>query len=125
MGGIDETIHKNPSLVKYARLLKPQGWYTVQLLDILLRSPNTVSATSIGLASSAYNGGKGAIVDSGTTDTYLPRGVKKKFEELFRKLSGGLAYSNNNIRLTKQQYAMLPTIVYRYDGFANSCSRWC
>jgi hypothetical protein len=56
------------------------------------------------------------IVDSGTTDTYLPISVRKSFEDLFKKISDGHTYSNNNVALTKDQIAKLPTIVYTVEG---------
>jgi hypothetical protein len=115
------------------------------------------------------NGKKGVIVDSGTTDTYLPIAVKRSFEDLFKKISDGMyiciiinvhvythvyvlcdymninvhtnsymykyiyiyiymyiclyifiytghTYSNNNVALTREQVAKLPTIIYAVEG---------
>ena len=54
------------SAVQYARLLKPKGWYAVNLLDISLFQPHTNARRSIGGAALAKAlGAKGTIVDSG------------------------------------------------------------
>jgi hypothetical protein len=43
------------------------------------------------------NAGKGVIVDSGTTDTYLPAFLRNRFEALFRQVSGGISYSTSRM----------------------------
>ena len=43
--------------------------------------------------------GRGTIVDSGTTDTYLPQIIAKKFMENFSKITGGIQFSQGNIPL--------------------------
>jgi hypothetical protein len=67
LGGVDTLQHTNS--IAYTPLGRPTGWFTVTLLDITV-------GRSIGEPSSKYNSGKGIIVDSGTTDTYLPRSVQ-------------------------------------------------
>jgi len=121
LGGVDQSIHTPGAVVKYARLIKDRGWFTVRLLDVSLRSSSLskyrkegvstdmhlqdggVSTTSIGISVSNLNGKKGVIVDSGTTDTYLPISVRKSFIDLFKKISDGHSYTNNNVYLTKDQ----------------------
>jgi hypothetical protein len=49
-----------------------------------------------------YNNGKGTIVDSGTTDTYLPAAINSKFTSLFKSISG-VGYSNGNVQLSQDQ----------------------
>ena len=64
-----------------------------------------------------WNGAKnGVIVDSGTTDTYLPQSVQGAFERLFKQMTDGMAYSNREIRLRKAQLDRLPTVVYTLEG---------
>jgi len=111
--------------VLFAALLKPKGWYTVKLVDVLMR-PNTGTggadkagimpqAKSIGGDASRYNAGKGTIVDSGTTDTYLPASLRAQFQALFRSLTGR-EYGNKQAFYSKEQFAKLPVIVFRLMG---------
>lgn len=65
---------------------------------------------------SALNGKKGVIVDSGTTDTYLPIGIQTLFENLFRKISDGIHFSSSTVVLTQSQLEALPTIIYSLQG---------
>lgn len=58
------------------------------------------------------NGKKGVIVDSGTTDTYLPVAIKRSFEDVFKRVSDGHSYSNNDVTLTQAQ-VIIKSILYR------------
>ena len=136
LGGVNQLIHNKNENVKYAALVKSKGWFTVKLLDIfmrpssssrhhkLMKTENKISYESEGESYALsiesnipdLNGRKGVIVDSGTTDTYLPSSIKASFEKLFKKLSDGITYSNNNIILNQHQYDSLPIIIYRLEG---------
>jgi hypothetical protein len=136
LGGVDTRLHSRARTpgpntaagnrtsnggVLFAALLKPKGWYTVRLLDVLMRSSdgagdNLLSeAKSIGGDPSKYAAGKGTIVDSGTTDTYLPSAVRGQFQALFRSLTGK-EYSNKQAYYTKEQFSKLPTVVFRLQA---------
>jgi len=109
----------------FAGLTKAKGWYTVKMIDVLMRpSAGTAgkekltaipAAKSIGGDASRYNAGKGTIVDSGTTDTYLPATLRSQFQALFRTLTGK-EYSNKQAYYSKEQFAKLPVIVFRLMG---------
>jgi hypothetical protein len=74
LGGVDPAMHlpaPDGGLLKYAKLLQSSGWYTVRLLDVLMKNPTTGETQSLGASVSKYNGGRGVIIDSGTTDTYV------------------------------------------------------
>lgn len=111
--------------VYFAALTKPKGWYTVKMIDVLMR-PNAgtagkeklvaiPAAKSIGGDASRYNAGKGTIVDSGTTDTYLPATLRTQFQALFRTLTGK-EYTNKQAYYSREQFARLPVIVFRLMG---------
>jgi hypothetical protein len=112
--------------VKWAKLARQDGWFTVKVLGVFLvnnrsaRQPNaTASATALrdtGATFQELNGGKGAILDSGTTDTFLPSSIARKFKQVFEDLTG-LPFSNR-IALTAQQRLLLPDIVVRLRGFS-------
>ena len=57
--------------------------------------------------------GKGAILDSGTTDTYLPKAIARDFKERFKTLTG-IDYSEDDVVLTAQQIAKLPDLAFKF-----------
>ena len=141
LGGVDTRLHlpvvrglsgeqqqlNRTSLggIFFAGLTKAKGWYTVKMIDVLMR-PSAGSAgkekltaipaaKSIGGDASRYNAGKGTIVDSGTTDTYLPATLRSQFQALFRTLTGK-EYANKQAYYSKEQFAKLPVIVFRLMG---------
>lgn len=122
LGGVDPTLHLPPprGTIKYARLLQSSGWYTVRLLDILMRNPSTGEVESIGVSGNKYNGGRGVIIDSGTTDTYLPSDIAEKWNNLFAKTSSGMKYSTRQREMDDSDLEYLPTIIYRFEGLPGS-----
>lgn len=124
LGGADPTLHRIKSddktsileTVIYAKLLKKRGWFTVKLLDILMIAPKSNNEiNSIGGAIFKCNAGKGTIVDSGTTDTYLPNALFQNFVALYKKITG-LQYKNEMITLAPEKFASMPIIVYRLEA---------
>ena len=123
LGGVDEALHRPGEPLKFAKLIKSKGWFTVNLLDVYLRpagtdTADTAAGVSLGASTETLNGqnNKGVIVDSGTTDTYLPQAVKKAFEDTFKRMTNGVTYTNNNSALKKAQYDALPTVVFKLEG---------
>jgi len=70
---------------------------------------------SLGFPASKYNGGKGTIVDSGTTDTYLPSQFNDKFTELFKDISG-VKFSSGNVALSSSELARMPNVLFTFEG---------
>lgn len=117
LGGVDPSVHMTgpKGKISYAQLVRTENgaWYTVKITDILLKHPKTGQLYSLGLPSSIYNSGKGAIVDSGTTDTYLPLKSKAAFEKQFKAISGMSYVASKLMTLSNEEFESLPTIVYR------------
>ena len=65
-------------------------------------TPQAAGSESIGVDPGVYNTGKGCIVDSGTTDTYLPRKMATAFKTKWKKLSGR-DYGNVKMTLTDKE----------------------
>lgn len=83
LGGVDQRIHTKRSISYAANSDSGRnGWFSVNVRNILLRAPNTqryeqpISLNASYLAGAAA----GAIIDSGTTDTYLPAEVFTAFK---------------------------------------------
>ncbi len=130
LGGVDTALHGrakgNSSAsggeLQFAKLTKPKGWFTVKVLDVAMRRPGEQTSSSIGGPIFKMNGGKGTIVDSGTTDTYLPSALAASFKALFLSMTG-LQHSNNVVQLSVAQFALLPTLLVSLEGVAGEGSR--
>jgi len=125
LGGIDKSLFKEAPLTTpaanstrydgmyFIRSLKPRGWFTVKIVDILMRKPNELVGTSLGKDTAKHcNSGRGTIVDSGTTDTYLPKNLAKSFKDLFYTMTGS-RYSNAAMSVTREKLDTWPVIVFR------------
>ena len=100
----------------YGGIRAIEGWYTITLLDIQLQEQGAArTKKSIGALPEKYSAGKGVIVDSGTTDTYLPMGVKDAFSRVFQEITG-YAFSSKNIKLTEAELAKIPDVVFVIQG---------
>ena len=102
----------NKEAVQWALLTKKTGYFTVSLEEVYLRKSNSDILKNIGEPKSKYNTGRGIIVDSGTTDSYLPSSVASSFKRVFKSLTG-MSYSNSALSLSVEQLKKLPIIVFR------------
>jgi len=116
LGGIDRRLDSTPMV--WARNLARTGWFTVYVKKLYLRPGGGSSAQIdhpeliIPITADLFsvNSGKGVILDSGTTDTYLHKSLAQPFNEAWKKITGK-PYSNLPVKLTRQQIAELPTIL--------------
>jgi len=71
-----------------------------------------------GLVANAFNIRKGTIIDSGTTDTYLPLSLKNEFEKAWTDLSNGgnKRHSNKIQSFTFEQFQLLPNVTIVLSG---------
>lgn len=120
LGGVDQRIHTKRS-VSYAAMVDNGrfGWYSVNVRNVLLRPPAALHAVEhpISPNTTYLAGGAGsAIVDSGTTDTYLPSSVAAAFAASFKEVTGGLVFTAKNWKLSKADLAKLPIIVFRLQA---------
>ena len=116
--GIDTRLDSTPMV--YARNLSRTGWYTVYVKNVFLRmgggesakidEANMINIVQIPVDISAMNSGKGVIIDSGTTDTYLHTSLEKPFNDAWKTVTGK-SYTNSAIRLSREQLNSLPTIL--------------
>lgn len=124
LGGYSTTLDTSP--VIYAKNMASLGWYTIYVKNIYIRSGGGQSALStdpnhktirVRVDPATLNSGKGVIVDSGTTDTYLNRAVAKEFGKAWKKATGR-AYSHSPIRLSDEQLRALPTILVQCHAYS-------
>jgi len=113
MGGVDERIHTTPMV--YAKNMATMGWYTVFVRNIYIQSSDETlehheRITRIPIDISAVNSGKGVIVDSGTTDTYLHKKLAKSFGKIWKQVTGK-DYHHRPLSLSEEQLNQLPTVI--------------
>lgn len=113
MGGVDERIHTSPMV--YAKNMATMGWFTVFVRNVYIQSSDPSldheeRVTRIPIDISAVNSGKGVIVDSGTTDTYLHKKLAKSFGKIWKEVTGK-DYHHRPISLTDEQLNQLPTVI--------------
>lgn len=54
-------------------------------------------------------------MDSGTTDTYMPRSASGAFSRAFREVSGH-DYSTRTMNMSPKEFSELPDIVFVFEG---------
>lgn len=103
IGGVDPAIHRES--MQYVPLTKSSGWFTVHLVAI------KIGDQVLDVKASVWNSGKGAIVDSGTTDTYLPRKAASAFKSKWRHFAGR-DYGNTKMTFKDSEFAKIPSITF-------------
>jgi hypothetical protein len=116
----------------YAKNTKRLGWYTVQVNKIYIAkkggrqflfdtkdAPALKDIISIPIDTAAVNSGKGVIVDSGTTDTYLNSNALPAFTKIWKEITG-IEYKHSPIALTQTQLQALPTVLVQFQAAASS-----
>lgn len=99
IGGTDKQLHKSPMV--YAAIMPKSDWFTIYVKAMYLEVPPMVVRNNNGTKTTlnrrveklqnlnATKLNKGEIIfDSGTTDTFLPKLMKKPFEKAWEKLMG-------------------------------------
>ena len=111
LGGVDERINASP--IVYAKNMAVMGWYTLYVKKMYLQtesSENKKRTIQIPIDILAANSGKGVILDSGTTDTYLHKKLAQSFGSVWKKVTGK-DYHHKPISLTQDQIKQLPTVL--------------
>lgn len=112
LGGINPLVES--SSWKFIKLIKDRGWFTVKLLGLYFKDKDG-KLHHVDVDLSHGNKAKGTIIDSGTTDTYLPSAWKDKVSRKFHEISGQ-NIGKSLVTISKTKYNDLPTIVYRFEG---------
>ncbi|CAN0020703.1 unnamed protein product, partial [Heterosigma akashiwo] len=123
LGGVDTRLHDSP--MQFVPLLTQNtGWFTVSLKEI------HVGGEKLNVDASNYNSGKGTIVDSGATGTYLNNRVDNEFRAKWHAAavqnlgnSAPIYYhyymqilTGKSMALTAAQVAALPSITYIFEN---------
>jgi len=111
LGGVDQRLHRsNKEKLGYAVMKKSSSYFGVTILDVLFVTQQQQQQEikpvrmSIDEDPKKFNTGQGTIVDSGTTDTYLPASITKKFKEHFHQFTGDIQFTLETIHLTAVRF---------------------
>jgi len=129
LGGSDSRLHKNPMV--YSTIVgtstdsgKKSGYYDVYVREMYLRdgsggtgvTSTDENAVVVKLHNSReMNEEGGVIVDSGTTDTYLSKLIKKTFRIGYKRLAG-IQYHHDKLTLNEDELAAMPTLLLQLAG---------
>jgi len=100
---------------------KKQGYYSIHIKSVRI---NNVSLPLPEIYQ-FFSEGKGTVVDSGTSDTYLPMGIAKVFREVWIKVqntndgagAGAGSKHNNRVEMyTFEQFKNLPDVTLTLSG---------
>jgi hypothetical protein len=118
LGGVSSSLDTSPMV--YAKNVQSYGWFTVHVKNIYIAkeggtsftfdSPNNPNIVKVPIDVQELNSGKGVIVDSGTTDTYLNVHARKGFTKIWKQVTG-MEYTHGPIYLTPSQIRRLPTVL--------------
>jgi len=81
------------------------GWYGVSVARMHVGTREMLQGME------GFARGKGTILDSGTTDTFLPESIAAPFK-LAWKASTGKKYSTSNVEYTFEEFSKLPRITF-------------
>ncbi|KAJ1438815.1 aspartic peptidase domain-containing protein [Ochromonadaceae sp. CCMP2298] len=110
LGGVDQKIHSKNKIDYAVMPANSNGWFAVILQSVSVKSETGSGYTPIATNSSVFNTGSGAIIDSGTTDIYLPKSVAPAFKDAFK--SSGITYTDKTFKATPEQLRGLPSIMF-------------
>lgn len=99
--------------MKFSPVARDHGWFALHVWEVRLGDACVACGESLALKS--FVGGKGTILDSGTTDTYLPTAVSDEFEMVWRNITGNM-FTQRRRRYTWQEYLRLPSLSILFGG---------
>ncbi|KAL7549524.1 hypothetical protein ACHAWF_012786, partial [Thalassiosira exigua] len=123
LGGIDSRKDFGPMV--FAKNVAQSGWFTVFAKGVYVREQGGQSAKADGphqklerIDVDLYqmNSGKGVIIDSGTTDTYLHESIAKPFGKVWERVTGS-KYSNNPVTMDEKDLLLLPTVLIQMAAY--------
>ncbi len=109
LGGSDSTCHLEP--MKYSNISQTHGWYSLQVQLVTVGNISIVNSQTL----YSFESGKGTILDSGTTDTFLPKAVAPKLASVWKDWCG-LDYSNEPRFYSVTEFERLPNVYITFQG---------
>jgi len=132
LGGVNPAIHHDHNIqMQFTNLIaNPNGWYVIHIHDVYIGT-KSLSSSSSSLHHQHYLTGhnnnnnnanfirnafntkeRGTIIDSGTTDIYLPASIASIFIHLWQYYTQ-IPYTNDPIELSYDEYSKIPNITLK------------
>lgn len=118
LGGVDRRIHHNMDTIHFAKYKASGSWYGVIVKKVQFErrgGDKDGELVDIGSNFASFQTAKGSIVDSGTTDTYLPRSLAGTFMSKFKDITGH-PYSNKEQLMDSKLVDKIPNIIFTLQG---------
>ena len=109
LGGPRTSHHLEP--IKYSSISQNHGWFSLEVEQVFVGNISIVDSRTL----EAFGTGKGTILDSGTTDTFLPKAVAPALARLWKDWSG-LDYSNEPRFYSLDEFQRLPVVTFTFAG---------
>jgi len=106
LGGFETSHHLTP--LRFTSLLRPTGKYVVNLVDI------RVGNQSINVPDTIYRTAGDTIVDSGTTNTYLPMALSEAFDHAFSTFTPAKEVFTSLSRSVAEACTGLPDLTFHF-----------
>lgn len=119
LGGSDERLHEKPML--FAKDVGQKN-YELRIKDIRLQRGSGLS-TIAGvntIVSLDLDGTDTAVLDSGTTCTYVNREWQDPLKDAWRQVTGGKYPMFSHLSITDAELNELPTIVFKVEGIKDN-----
>src|SRR3569832_1913672 len=115
IGGAITTRHEEE--MKFTPIVRENGMYSVRVLQVWLGDVCLVSDAVAPKLVKAFSKGKGTLLDSGTTDTFLPKELAESFAREWERLTG-MSFSQRATRYSYKDFVQLPTLEFYLEGEA-------
>ncbi len=111
LGGVEPLLWENPNSMDFAHLKHGETFYHVHVIGISIGNHKLDdSIIKTGFSGSA------SIVDSGTTDTYLPIHLLSEFKKIWKAEVNWEFNTHTSVILSEDQVAALPSIIITIVG---------
>jgi Xylanase inhibitor N-terminal len=107
LGGPLAHFHKTD--MKFVPFTFNSGWYGVEVVQFYVGSECLACGVHLQLLR-AFAEGKGTILDTGTTDTYLPKAIRNRLAALWEQLTNRRWESGTMQQYTFDEFQRLPTL---------------
>merc|ERR1719157_17192 len=103
----DPRLRKAGKKLRWVPLLpSTSDWFTVEVTGVRVGDVKMTGSIA------AFQQGKGTIVDSGTTDTYLPRAIAAQFQTAFKAATGMDFVGGKQYTMSAEQVGALPAVYF-------------
>ena len=114
VGGVDVTHHVHD--MQFAELKVTGAFYAVETLSVSLVGAQG-DEVSVEAPAGEWNRGNGLVVDSGTTDMYLPRRAGEAWVRAWSKVYPRWTYdADKTFTMHENELSALPSIRFRFRG---------